>query len=200
MDFKEVFMRIVCMLLGGLLLGALPALATLPPAPLVAAVEKALNGILTLEADFQQNNPDGTDAQGHFYMHRPQNLKFAYTRPKGHFILAKDGWLMLYDPDLKDYSYVEVDFSPAKFFLQKTISLTKGVVVTGYKTQTETVTLDLMDQERTAMVRLLLDKKSYLLLGWTVINGSQETVVKLQNIKTNQPINKAVFQKPKGSP
>ena len=161
---------------------------------------KALNGILTLEADFQQNNPDGTDAQGHFYMHRPQNLKFAYTRPKGHFILAKDGWLMLYDPDLKDYSYVEVDFSPAKFFLQKTISLTKGVVVTGYETQAETVTLDLMDQERTAMVRLLLDKKSYLLLGWTVINGSQETVVKLQNIKTNQPINKAVFQKPKGSP
>lgn len=163
--------------------------------PSVADLEAYLNSFTTLEANFVQINPDGTQASGQFFLKRPHNLKFDYHKPKGYSILAKDGWLELYDPSFEDTSYLELEFTPARFFLSKEISLSKDIIVKGIFPEGETsISLVLTDTNQSALVTLIFSLSPLTLRGWRILDPQRQfTQLFLTDLKVNGDLPDKIF-------
>lgn len=164
-------------------------------APSIADLEAYLNSFTTLEANFVQINPDGSKASGQFLLKRPHNLKFAYQHPTGYTILAKDGWLELYDPSFDDTSYLELDFTPARFFLSKEINLNKDIIVKGiFPEGEEGISLVLTDTNQSALVTLIFTLSPLTLRGWRILDQQRQfTQLFLTDLKINKPLSDKMF-------
>lgn len=56
----------------------------------IPQIEKYLANLKTFEADLTQQNPDGSQARGKFFLNRPKKFRIKYTEPK-ELILVSDG-------------------------------------------------------------------------------------------------------------
>ena len=134
----------------------------------------ALNQLKTFKAAFRQVNEDGTEASGMFYMDRPnQRLRFIYKQPAGTSILARDGWLKIYDADQDEEMSLSLDETPAYFFLNGDIDL-QSSQFKRYIFQSDTdVRLQVQDENSGYTLVLYMALPDLTLLGWDVrdING-----------------------------
>lgn len=158
-------------------------------------LENAINATQTLEADFVQTNPDHSTGHGKFYLKRPHQLRFNYIEPVDYFILAQDGWLLFHDPTVDDPSYLEVEFSPAKFLLQDRISLQEGVKIINFYRDNGLIYATLTDDNQSAFVTLKFQESPLQLKGWEIVDGQQQvTKVALDNIIVNAPLDAKIFR------
>lgn len=134
----------------------------------IQRIEAALNEHKTAKGTFHQTNPDGTHTTGTFYLKRPHHMKFAYDQPKGHFIMAKKGWLIIHDPEFDEDSFVELEYTPAKFFLKNNISLTDEIQITHMQHHENGLLVTLRDREAQAEILLSFDPKTHALQGWII--------------------------------
>ena len=84
-------------------------------------IERYLNDIDTIVADFSQVAPDGSLTGGMFYLKRPGNMRWEYAPPTPVLIVASDGQLVFYDAELKQVSYYPIDETLAGFLAKDTI-------------------------------------------------------------------------------
>ncbi|PLX29662.1 MAG: hypothetical protein C0582_03810 [Alphaproteobacteria bacterium] len=161
---------------------------------------KNLNDIHTYEADFVQINDDGSKAAGRFYMDRPnQRLRFIYSHPEGTSILAKEGWIKIYDADQDEEMSLSIDETPAQFFLNGEITLdTTDFQREIVEAEGRDTLLKVFDQNSGFLLVLPIAQRTQYLMGWHVrdINGKW-TRIRFSNIRLNQPIDEEVFRKNK---
>ena len=104
------------------LLGSQPAPAALPSAAHaeeLARVERYLNGLTTLKADFVQINPDGGTVTGELYYQRPDKMRLDYNPPSD-ILIVSDGWtIVYYDRRLEQVSHLFPNSTPLGFLLQR---------------------------------------------------------------------------------
>jgi len=78
----------------------------------VARIEEYLNGISTLSSEYYQINPDGSVAQGMFYLSRPGKLRFEYVPPSPLLVVGDGVWLHYYDRELGQVNDYPIDKTP----------------------------------------------------------------------------------------
>lgn len=73
---------------------AAPALAEKLSLP---AISNYINGLGSVEAPFNQVNPDGTTSSGKFWLKRPHRMRFEYAPPDKTLVLAAAGNVAIFD-------------------------------------------------------------------------------------------------------
>lgn len=171
-----------------------------PPPPLAlgaserAAVDRIqayLNGIKTVRAEFLQASSNGELAQGNLYISRPGRLRIEYQPPVPILVVADGTFLIYYDRELNQVSYIPLGSSPAGILLEDRISLTGGdLTITGFKQEDGTfqVTLVRTDNPMEGSLTLVLTDSPLTLRKWAVTDA--------QGIVTNVSLVKANFGVP----
>ena len=92
---------------------------------LVSQVEQYLNSVDTVHARFRQRSSNGGAATGEVWVDRPGKLRFDYDSPHPSLIVSNGRFLVHYDRELEQTSYVPVSQTPLWFLIRDRIDLSK---------------------------------------------------------------------------
>lgn len=92
-------------------------------------VEKYLNGIESVVAGFIQVNHNGTVSQGRIYVARPGKMRVEYDPPANMVLVATGVWLIFYDGELEETTYLPLRSSPVSFLLKENMRFGEDVKV-----------------------------------------------------------------------
>lgn len=188
------------------LAAALPAHAGPKAKPLAlspqqkAAIERAeayLNDIHTLKARFLQSAPDGSVAEGTFYLSRPGKLRLEYDPPTPLLIIGNYHLLVYHDTQLKQTSQVPISSTPAGILVQPKIDLNgEDLTVTGFSERDglDRITLAQTDDPLAGSITLIFTREPYQLRQWVVKDPQgQLTTVTLSDARSGVAIDQKLF-------
>lgn len=95
-------------------------------AKLVSQVEDYLSGVDTLHARFRQVSSNGARATGELWLDRPGKLRFEYDPPHPLLLVSNGRFLLHYDRELEQTSYVPISRTPLWFLIREHIDLSKA--------------------------------------------------------------------------
>ena len=188
-----------------LVLGALPlgVQAATPDSKLsaqdtaeVARVEQYLNSIRSVVARFMQVASDGSAVQGNFYLQRPGKMRIQYDKPYPLLMVASGIYLTVYDPELKQTSYLPIDSTPAYFLVKEKIS-PDDVTVTKVERGMDSLRVTLHEAGHPDQGRLTLvfSDNPLQLKKWTVIDRDGKQIeVALLDALFNTNVDPDVFK------
>jgi len=172
------------------------------PEDLKRLTEK-LNSIQTLQAKFEQKNPDGQILQGTFYLQKPGRMRFEYAGPAKFMLLADGKWLIYYDIQMKEATYLDLNKNPLAILLKNYPDLNhiKDIQIKDIVNHEGAIAVEVFyPQENTTVI--LHFNAELILEGW-VTHDPQDTIidVRLKDVVINQPITDATklfsFERPK---
>jgi outer membrane lipoprotein-sorting protein len=157
---------------------ALGAASRPAPAPQLSAEDKAdaarveayLNGIGTLQSRFVQVASDGSYAEGQISLKRPGKLRIEYDPPTPILIVADGSFVIYFDKDLEQTTYLGYDDTPAGILLADRISLSGKVKVTGVDRRSGVLAVSVAKSDDPAEGRLTLvfSDKPLTLRKWMI--------------------------------
>ena len=182
------------------LLGSQPAPAALPSAAHaeeLARVERYLNGLTTLKADFVQINPDGGTVTGELFYQRPDKMRLDYNPPSD-ILIVSDGWtIVYYDRRLKQVSHLFPNSTPLGFLLRDKVRLSGDVTVTDVRRSAGElhVTLVQTDEPNQGSIQLSFAEEPLQLRRWTVFDAEgQATHRLLERPQTRMRLDRELFR------
>lgn len=139
----------------------------------IARVETYLAGIKTLEARFLQIGPDGSTAEGKFYLSRPGKLRLDYDAPNPNLLIADGRALAHIDRSLKTISYLPLDSTPAGVLVRADVKLAGDVTVTGIERGPGVLRVGIVQTSDPRAGRLILEfaERPFQLSSWRVVDG-----------------------------
>ena len=165
---------------AALLGGPRPALADLSEQDMsdVVRVEQYMDGIITLQAKFQQVDPDGKISRGKIYLRKPGRLRVEYDPPVTILVVADGGLLSYYDKDLDELKQMPLQQSSAWFLVRYPIKLTDGVTVSRIDRSPGGLQISLYqtDQPDAGSVSLIFVDNPLHLTQWTVTDSQNKEV------------------------
>ena len=191
--------RRACLLALAWLVGSQPAPAALPSAHAeeLARVERYLNGLTTLKADFVQINPDGGTVTGELYYQRPDKMRLDYNPPSD-ILIVSDGWtIVYYDRRLKQVSHLFPNSTPLGFLLRDKVRLSGDVTVTDVRRSAGElqVTLVQTDEPNEGSIQLSFAEEPLQLRRWTVFDAEgQATHLVLERPQTRMRLDRELFR------
>ncbi len=194
--------------MGSLL--ALPPAILIRPVPASAAlsdkdmadlarVEQYMDGIITLQARFQQVEPDGRLNFGTIYLRKPGRLRVEYdTLPIR--VVADGGLISYYDMELDQLSQLPLRQSTAWFLVRHPIDLADGITVAQIDRSPGGLQIRMYqtDQPEAGSVSLIFYESPLTLAQWTVTDAQNKEVrVGLTDVQTGIDIPNEKFQTPR---
>jgi outer membrane lipoprotein-sorting protein len=165
---------------------------------LLRRVEAYLNDIRTLEAKFVQVSSNGQFAEGTVHMARPGRMRIDYAPPVPVLIIADGTWLIYYDEELGQVSYLPLGSTPASILLEDRLRLRGGdVEVLDIETGEGAVriTLTRADNPGEGALTLVFSEEPMTLRRWTVVDAQGvETAVTLVDPRFGVPIDEDLFE------
>ena len=165
------------------------AKAALQPSDLadLAEIERYLDSIRTMAAEFQQYDQEGRVATGRIFLARPGRMRVEYDPPTPYLLVASSGALVYYDAEIEQVTTLPLSSTPAAFLLKDRISLTEGVVVKGFERGPGALRVEIADAEDEAAgsVLMVFQDRPMTLRQWTVTDA--------QGIKTQVVLTRARF-------
>ena len=92
-----------------------------------SSVEKYLNGLASLTADFSQSDSEGNLSGGKFYLKRPGKFKWEYDKRQPLLIVSDGKQLVYYDKTLKEVTYASTKDTLANFLSKPVIKFSGDV-------------------------------------------------------------------------
>jgi outer membrane lipoprotein-sorting protein len=181
-------------------LGAQPGAAALPSATHagdLARVERYLNALTTLKADFVQINPDGGTATGELYYQRPDKMRLDYDPPSDILIISDGWWVIYYDRRLEQVSHLTKGSTPLGFLLSDDIRLSGEVTVTDVARSAGElhITLVQTDEPNQGSIQLSFAEDPMELRRWTVVDAQGlATHVLLERPQTGVSLDRELFR------
>ena len=145
----------------------------------LAAIERYLNGITTVEGRFIQSSSNGSYAEGNIWIERPDKMRFEYDPPVPLLIIASDRTLALYDKELKQISQVPVWDTPLWFLFEDEIKLDDSLVLTKLEYGAGEVVIRIQEEQaegNLSSVTLTFSEAPVALRKWEVVD-SQGVIV-----------------------
>ncbi len=183
-----------------------PVAATLNDEQTLAlgVAETYLNNVRSLRARFIQIAPDGSVAEGKFYLRRPGRLRFEYDPPVP-ILIVGDGFLLHYqDKELGQINEWPIFDTPIGSLSRDEVGFGKDLVVTDV-TRTEgrtTVTVARREDPGEGSLTLYFTSNPTQLAQWRVKDAQgQVTTVALEDLEINVDISAKLFvwEEPKGA-
>lgn len=160
-------------------------------------VDEYLNGIKHLQGDFTQIAPDGSYAEGIFYMRRPGRIRFEYAAPNELLVVADGTWLIVQDQELDTVDRYPLSSTPLGLILRKHVNLQEDATITGIDYEPGIVRLSLRDRDEPAQGEVTLEFAGPVLelRQWTITDPQGlQTKVALSNLKAGKKASAALFR------
>ncbi len=190
------------------LLGAEPATAAevrgIPLSPhqaeLVAKAEATVNAMSTMRARFLQVGPQGDISEGKIYLSRPGKLRVVYDPPTPVLVVANGSYFTFVDTKLQQFSYLDIDNTPAGLLLKTGVKFQGGdVAITKIAEPPGATEITLVSKKDPAVgsLTLVFTTQPFALAQWRVIDAQGlTTAVTLQDIELGVALNKSLFETP----
>jgi outer membrane lipoprotein-sorting protein len=166
-----------------------PLRAALQPSDLadLAEIERYLDSIRTMAAEFQQYDQEGRVATGRIFLARPGRMRVEYDPPTPYLLVASSGALVYYDAEIDQVTTLPLSSTPAAFLLKDKISLTQGVTVKSFERGPGSLRVEVVDakDEGAGSVLMVFEDRPLALKQWTVTDA--------QGIKTQVVLTQAEF-------
>jgi outer membrane lipoprotein-sorting protein len=153
-----------------------------------------INGLTTLQADFEQINSDGSIDIGKLYIRRPGRMRLEYTAPNNALVIAGAGSVAIFDDKSKNGpTLFPLKKTPLNLLLKKNVDLSKNEMITEHTTNNENTFIVAKDPKRKSQgsIKIVFSNSPVSLQGWTITNQSnQKTKIILDKLdkKTKIPL------------
>jgi outer membrane lipoprotein-sorting protein len=188
------------------LIGAAFAVALLPCAALaitdeeravLGEIAQKLSGVQTMNGEFVQFNPDGSQTQGKFYIARPGRVRFQYDPPATISVIADGESVLVFDKKLQTYDIWPLSQTPLRLLLDSELNLATSEKVTGVSAAPDLIEVELHDETRFGggTLNLVFDRATYELRQWTVTDQQGlQTMVALYNVELGNQLAGDLFK------
>ena len=153
-----------------------------------------INGLTTLQADFEQINSDGSIDTGKLYIRRPGKMRLEYTAPNNALVIAGAGSVAIFDDKSKNGpTLFPLKKTPLNLLLKKNLDLYKNEMITEHTVNNENTFIVAKDPKRKSQgsIKMIFSNSPVSLQGWTITNQSnQKTKIILDKLdkKTKIPL------------
>jgi len=153
-----------------------------------------INGLTTLQADFEQINSDGSIDTGKLYIRRPGKMRLEYTAPNNALVIAGAGSVAIFDDKSKNGpTLFPLKKTPLNLLLKKNVDLYKNEMITEHTANNENTFIVAKDPKRKSQgsIKMVFSNSPVSLQGWTITNQSnQKTKIILDKLdkKTKIPL------------
>jgi outer membrane lipoprotein-sorting protein len=166
----------------------------------LSRVNTYFNGIRTLVGNFTQVGPDGSRADGKFFLQKPGKVRFYYQRPSTTDIIADGKSLVVRDRKLATQDVYPLSQTPLKFLLDTNMDLSRDSKVTAVYEEPGLISVAI-EEETTfgGKARILLvfgteNKKTFELKQWTITDPQGlDTTVALSELDTTTRPDEKLF-------
>ena len=158
-------------------------------------VDNYLSGLTNLQGNFLQVGPDGSLAQGKFYLRRPGRMRFQYDPPEKLLVVADGTWVAVKDGFSAAQRY-PLGSTPLGILLDDHVDLAKEVKVLAVERQPGALRITLADKNDNAPgnITLVFDAPDLQLRQWIVTDAQGlQTTVALRNIQSGIRADNALF-------
>ena len=152
----------------------------------VARIEKYLNELKSVSANFLQISDGGEFRHGDIAIQRPGKMRVTYDPPQRDFIVADGTFVHIWDDDLKQQSNMPMGNSIAEFILRDPIKLSGDVTVTRFARYPAKMELSLVSTKdpHDGELTLIFEDKPLQLRQWRVVDAQGRTTgVNLENAR-----------------
>lgn len=153
--------------------------------------------MITLDAKFEQMNPDGSRDRGQIYIHRPGRIRFEYEAPNSALIIAISNTISVFDPKGDEIpNNYPLDRTPLRFVLASQVDLTDPRTSAKLVNHKEYTILRLNDPDHPGAgnVDLFFRNEDTTLSHWLMTNGNGETTrVALYDVVINRDLPSSLF-------
>ncbi len=180
-----------------LLLATLPAEAQTG----VPQIEQYLNSIRTVKARFVQSNPNGSIAQGTFYLRRPGRMRFEYDPPSQLKIVADGFQVTMWDPATKDFGQWPIGWTAASFLVKEPLSLSGDIRVEKLDRVNGLIEATMSQAKKPQEGKMIarFAENPLALRGWTIIDSrGQQVSVALTDTQTGMQLADSLFKNDSG--
>ena len=163
----------------------------------VARVEAYLNAMTTLQARFLQVASSGAYAEGDIYISRPGKLRIEYDPPVPVLMVSAGNWLIYYDKELEQVSYLGMDSTPARYFVSEKFDFGGEITVTGFERRRGVLRLSLVksDDPLEGSITLVFRDRPLALKKWVITDAQGiETTVSLLGVRSGHDLNPDLFR------
>ena len=153
-----------------------------------------INGLTSLQADFEQVNSDGSIDTGKLYIRRPGRMRLEYTAPNNALVIAGAGSVAIFDDKSKNGpTLFPLKKTPLNLLLKKNVDLHKNEMITEHTANNENTFIVATDPKRKSQgsIIMVFSNSPVSLQGWTITNQSnQKTKIILDKLdkKTKIPL------------
>ena len=162
---------------------------------MLAEASAYLSSLENLQGDFLQVGPDGSVAEGKFYLRRPGRLRFEYAPPENLLVVADGTWVAVKDSAAAAQRY-PIASTPLGLILAKNVNLEEKARVLNVEEQPGSLLIALADRsgEAPGQITLIFDRPKMQLRQWVVtdVQGLQTTVA-LRNVETGIRADNSLF-------
>lgn len=160
-------------------------------------IETYLDSIRTMRSKFYQVGADGSISRGVISMMRPGRLRIEYAPPTPALIVADGKWLIYYDKELEEPSYVSIDDTLAGFLIRPNIRLSGDIKITRHIRDKGVIRVSLQHREEPEQgtLTLVFSKRPLRLRQWQVIDAQGgDTRVSLIEPGFGVPLDPSLFE------
>ncbi len=168
-------------------------------------IEAYFNKFRTLKAKFTQLNPDGSQAEGIFYLWRPGRMRLNYESHNGvqkdpklmHILLADGDTIYDHNPEMDETTEIPVDATPAGFILRENIKFQGDIQVAKLEESKGLLFLSLQkkDDPDAGMLTLIFNPEPLALIEWEILDSQKmPTRVLLDAIETGVKMSPNLFK------
>ena len=187
-------------LAGAFAVALLPAAAfaiTNEERAVLAEISQKLSGVATMNGEFVQYDPDGTQRQGKFYIARPGRVRFQYDPPTTISVIADGESVLVFDKKLQTYDIWPLSQTPLRLLLDSNLDLSTSERLRRVSVAPDLVEVELQDDTKfsSGTLNLVFDRKTSELRQWTVTDQQGlQTLVTLYNVETGKQLAGDLFK------
>jgi outer membrane lipoprotein-sorting protein len=166
----------------------------------VKRVEAYINNIGTLQASFQQVDPNQTISTGRIYLRRPGRMRVEYDSPNPLLIIADGVLISQVDRKIGELSQMPLKQSTAWFLLRDPIDIDGNITVTKVDRRPGllSVTMFENDEPDNGTVELIFLDDPIMLTQWIVTDPDANQVrVGLIDVETGLELPASLFATPR---
>ena len=163
----------------------------------IIRAEQYLNTIKTLKARFTQISPTGESIDGTVYLSRPGKMRFDYDPPSPILVMANGSFLIYYDKQLRQVSYIDLDSSIAGVLVRDQVQLDGPdlkLLNIAHAPDLLNITVAQRKDPSQGQITLVFTEHPFALRQWKVIDAqNQLTTVSLYEPQQGIPLDPELF-------
>lgn len=156
-----------------------------------------LDTLQSVQADFVQFNPDGSQMPGTMYLKRPGKVRFEYQGVNVPLVLISGGQVAVFDPLSNEPPFrFPVGQTPLAPVLQRDVDLASTRFETRIQESEDFTLLNIQDPKfaQYGYVTLVFDTEPLQLRQWVIVDGAgAQTAIALSRIDLSASIRNSIF-------